>query len=102
MPTPELKVVTATSLSASWRTPTVQEARGKILHYNVFYLEKTDPEVSPFAPPYIWKVITSTLNIKGLLHIEMRNGNWKLFYMHSNGGGHHAKLKCMNWEVIMK
>ena len=55
-PTPVVKAISSQELSVEWTAPTIEESRGAIVVYLLYFLKETNLTVDPYAPPAVWTV----------------------------------------------
>lgn len=55
-PGPTVTPLSSTELEVKWNAPTLEESRGTIVSYLLYFLKKTDLTAYPHAPPFIWIV----------------------------------------------
>ncbi|XP_021347323.1 usherin-like [Mizuhopecten yessoensis] len=59
-PAPTVTPVSSTELQVKWTAPTMEESRGTIRSYLLYYLKKSNLTAHPFAPPFIWTLLSNT------------------------------------------
>ncbi|XP_060070524.1 usherin-like [Ylistrum balloti] len=59
-PAPTMTPISSTELQVKWTGPTMEESRGTISSYLLYYLKMNNRTLHPFAPPFTWILLSNT------------------------------------------
>ncbi|XP_062584554.1 usherin-like isoform X1 [Saccostrea cucullata] len=57
-PAPTVYSVSHSQLELRWESPSEDQARGVIMTYRVYFFSRNDLAADPFAPQYLWKLVS--------------------------------------------